>query len=154
MTETVRYVVRTAAPILYAAGFVFVAVGAWRVASSLWYIFHYSDTLLFVFSVVMVFLIGVTVFGVLELFLVRFERLSRPNVWDHLRHCVLLYVVFVPSALLSTAFLWSYLAYGGSAGAWIFELLAFLASGSGILLDASVLNRIRRLQLVDSGAGQ
>jgi hypothetical protein len=154
LTQTIRYAARNAAPLLYAAGFVFVAVGAWRVVSFLWYLFHYSDTFLFVLSVAVVFLIGVAVFGVLELLFVRFERLSRPSGWDHLRHCVLLYVALVPSALLSAAYLWSYLADGGSTRAWIFVLLAFLASGCGVLFDALVLTRIWRLHLAGSGVGR
>lgn len=109
MAETARYPARTAAPILYAAGFVPVIVGVIVVVSIFddSTTFHYNGDVAGARSVLV---IGGFVFGLLSWVLVRLERLQSPDIRDHMRHCVALYaalIIFVVK-LIS--------AYEGSAG--------------------------------------
>jgi len=47
-------------------------------------------------------IIAVPVYGFLGLLLYRLEETSRPPLLDHLRHCVLLYGIFVAALVVST----------------------------------------------------
>ena len=149
MTETLRYAARVFAPVFYAAAFVVVCVAVWSVfgivervawldGPGVWRPYH-----AFIVAAAMIVLVGGTVFWLLGRTLVWMEQLRAPSAVDHLRHCILLYVVLLPATLLGALYLWSYLRYGGTVGAWIFVALGFVVAGYGVLIDAMILRRQR-----------
>jgi hypothetical protein len=97
-------------------------------------------------AIAVVVLIGVVVFGVLGWGLPRAEGLQRPTVWDHLRHCSLLYLALVPVVFLLVSYLVAYVntGPGHAPGAWFEVTLAFVSATLGLLIDARGLLRRRR----------
>ncbi len=90
--------------------------------------------------------IGGVVFGLLALMLVRLERLRRPAIRDHLRHCTASYVILGTLMFLLLATYEDQADYGVSAG----YAVAFggpLTVGYAIGIDALVLWRQRQRRL-------
>ena len=131
MTETVRYLARTAASILYAAGFVLVIVGTIMVVSVIENTIGSDNFATFQYNADAgsVLVIGGFVFGLLAWVLVRLERLQRPAIRDHVRHCVVLYE--------------SSAAHGMSLGYGLTETALFVV-GYAISIDATMLALQRR----------
>jgi hypothetical protein len=148
LTETVRYVARTAAPILYAAGFAPGIVGTIVVVSVIettigfdnFTTFHnYGD----VATTASAILIGTLVFGLLDRVFVWLEQLRRPTVRDHLRHCVVMYTILLILAVKLIATYESSAAYGISLGYGL-AVTAFFIVGYAICVDAAILSLQRR----------
>jgi hypothetical protein len=148
LTETVRYLARTVAPILYAAGFVPVIVGVIVVVSAIentigfdnFTTFRYNGDLAGAGSVLV---IGGFVFGLLDGILMWLERLQRPTMRDHLRHCVALYTILV---ILIVTLIATYenLAAHGISVSYGLTVTAFFAVGYAISIDATILVFQRR----------
>jgi magnesium-transporting ATPase (P-type) len=87
--------------------------------------------------------IGGLVFGLLALVLVRLERLRRPAIRDHLRHCAALYVILGTLLILLLATYENQAAHGVSLG-YAVAVVAFFTVGYAIAVDALVLWRQRQ----------
>jgi Trk-type K+ transport system membrane component len=146
LTETVRYLVRTAAPILYAAGFVPVIIGAIVVVSVIENTIGFDNFTTFryyVAAAASVILIGALVFALLDGGLVWLERLRRPTVRDHLRHCVALYTILVIVVVALIATYENSAAHGISLGYGLVVTALFVV-GYAISIDATILALQRR----------
>jgi Trk-type K+ transport system membrane component len=148
LTETVRYLVRTAAPILlYAAGFVPVIVGAIVVVSVIENTIGFDNFTTFRYYVAAatawVILIGALVFALLDGGLVWLERLRRPTVRDHLRHCVALYTILVILVVALIATYENSAAHGIYLGYGLVVTALFVV-GYAISIDATILALQRR----------
>jgi cytochrome c oxidase subunit IV len=143
-----RDVVRFAAPLLYAIGFVPVIIGVMVVLSviekTIW--FDNLTTLRYngdVAAATSVLLIGGLEFGLLGNILVWLEQTHAPTLQDHLRHCVALYVLAGSLVFLLVATYENQAAHGVSLGYGTAVVALFTASYA-IVLDAAVLRRKRR----------
>lgn len=146
--------VRVLAPFLYAAGFVVVMMGVMAALSSAERTvgFYGRDggspnftTLRYngdVIAAAATLVIGGAVFGLLALVLVRLERLRRPDLRDHLRHCTALYVILGTLVILLPATYEGQAAYGVSLG-YAVAVVAFFTVGYAIAVDALILWRQR-----------
>jgi Trk-type K+ transport system membrane component len=148
LTETVRYLVRTAAPILYAAGFVPVIVGAIVVVSVIENTIGFDNFTTFryygdVAAAASVILIGALVFALLDGGLVWLERLRMPTARDHLRHCVALYTILVIIVVALIATYENSAAHGISLGYGLVVTALFVV-GYAISIDATILALQRR----------
>ncbi|HJQ28901.1 MAG TPA: hypothetical protein VJ827_06145 [Rubrobacter sp.] len=148
MAETVRYLPRTAAPILYAAGFVPVILGVVVVVPVIENTigfdssatFHYNGDVAAAGSVLV---IGGFVFGLLAWVLVRLERLQRPAIRDHMRHCVVLYAALITLVVKLISAYESSAAHGISPGYGLTATALFVV-GYAISIDATMLALQRR----------
>ena len=148
MTETVRYLARTAAPILYAAGSVPVIVGDIVALSVIENTIGFENFTTFryngdVADAGAVLVLGGFVFGLLDGALVWLERLQRPTTRDHMRHCVALYTILVILAVTLIATYENSAAHGISLGYGL-AVTALLAVGYAISIDAALLALKRR----------
>lgn len=148
MTETVRYLARTAAPILYAAGFVPVIIGNIVVVSVIENTIGFDNVTTFryngdVADAGSVLVIGGFVLGLLVGVLVWLERLRRPTIRDHLRHCVALYTILAILLVTLIATYENSAAHGISLGYGL-AVTAFFAIGYAISIDATMLAWLRR----------
>lgn len=140
MAQTLRYPARTAAPILYAAGCVLVGVIVVVSVIDNSAKFHYNGDVAVAGSVLV---IGGFVFGLLSRVLVRLERLQRPTIRDHMRHCVVLYGVLMTFVVKLISAYESSAAHGISLGYGLTET-ALLVVGYAISIDATMLALQRR----------
>ncbi len=148
MTETVRYVARIAAPGLYAAGFVPVILGVIVAVSFIERTIGYDNFTTFrhngdVAATVLVLVIGGFVFGLLDEVLVWLERLRRPTMRDHLRHCVVLYAILLILVVKLITTYQNSAAHGVSLGYGL-AVTALFAVGYAISIDAAILAWQRR----------
>lgn len=156
-------------PIFHAAGMVFVFVSIWSVLSFVEYNVGFHDfesgigldnfTTIHangdIVAAVAILVIGGMVFGVLGRTLMWLERLHRPTVWDHIRYCIVLYVI---SGFLGIILISAYEAnFGASVPAgsltagYIATILCFLIAGYAIFLNALMLMRKRHRNSANSG---
>ncbi len=150
-----RNTVRGVAPLLYAAGFVMVMVGDMAAVSFVERTIGFYErdggspnftTLRFngdVIVAVATFIIGGAVFGLLALMLERPERLHRPAIRDHMRHCTALYVILGTLVVLLLVTYENQAAHGVSLGYGV-AVVALFVVGYAIVIDALVLWRQRR----------
>lgn len=147
MTETVRYPARTAAPILYAAGFVHVFVGVIVMVSVIENTVGFDNVTTFRYNgdvpdAGSVLVIGGFVFGLLDGVLVWLER-QRPTMRDHFRHCVALYTILVILVVTLITTYENMAAHGVSLGYGL-AVTAFFIVGYDISIDATMLALQRR----------
>jgi hypothetical protein len=150
-----RNTVRVAAPFLYVAGLVVVMMGVmaalsfaertvgfyeWDGGSPNFTTLHYNGDAV---GAAATLVIGGVVFGLLALLLVRLERLRRPAIRDHLRHCTALYVILGILVILLLATYEDQAAHGVSLG-YAVAVVAFSTVGYAIAVDALVLWRQRQ----------
>ena len=150
-----RNTVRGVAPFLYAAGFIMVMMGDMAAVSFVERAIGFYEldggsanfaTLRYngdVIVAVATLIIGGAVFGLLALMLVRLERLHRPAIRDHMRHCVALYVILGTLLILLLATYENQAAYGVSLG-YAVAVVAYFTVGYAIDVDALVLWRQRQ----------
>jgi hypothetical protein len=150
-----RNTVGFVAPFLYAAGLVIVMMGAMAALSFVertvgfyerdggspnFTTLHYNGD---VVGATATLVIGGVVFGLLALMLVRLERLHRPAIRDHLRHCTALYVILGTLMNLLLATYEDQAAYGVSLG-YAVAVGALFTVCYAIAIDALILWRQRQ----------
>ena len=147
---TLRSAVRAVAPFLYTAGLVVVMIGVMAALSFVERTVGFYDrdggspnftTLRYngdVIAAAATLVIGGVVFGLLALVLVRLERLRRPDIRDHLRHCTALYVILGTLVILLPATYEGQAAHGVSLG-YAVAVVAFFTVGYAIAVDALIL---------------
>lgn len=145
-----RNSVRAGSPFLYAAGFVLVMIADVGVAilieRTIGFYDRGGDPLKFItlrhngdiVSAAATLIIGGAVFGLLASVLVRLERLPRPTIGDHLRHCTALYPILGTLIILLLATHENQAAHGVSLGYGV-AMAAFFAAGYAIVVDALIL---------------
>jgi hypothetical protein len=150
-----RNTVRGVAPFLYVAGFILVMMGDVAAVSFVERAvgFYERDggsanftTLRYngdVIVAVATLIIGGAVFGLLALMLERLERLHRPAIRDHMRHCTALYVILGTLVVLLLVTYENQAAHGVSLGYGV-AVVALFVVGYAIVIDALVLWRQRR----------
>jgi Trk-type K+ transport system membrane component len=156
VTETVPFLSRSLAPVLYAAGLVPVIVGSIVVVSAIESTIGFDNftTLRFngdVAATASILVIGALVFGALDLVLVRLERLQTPALSDHLRHCAGLYVLLGTLVVILIA-TYETLAAHGVALSYGLAVMVLLTVGYAVSIDALILLS-KRLRLAQGGPG-
>lgn len=149
----VRNALRVVSPLLYVAGYVLVFAAAVIVATSP-EVARRFDTLpgssYFVenmaLAVVLLLLVCTVLFALLDLALYGMERLQRPVIEDHLRHCALLYagIVFVFIVLALSNLEADMMQYG-------LALAVCAVAAYGVLVDAIVVLSKRRFAHAQPG---
>ncbi len=93
-------------------------------------------------SYLALFVAGTGLLGLTSWRLARLEGLRRPIVWDHLRHCALLYLVLLFLGVLAVAWFGSE-DFEDTSGAYVSVIIGFLLFGYGTSADAVVLALVR-----------
>lgn len=143
-----RHTMRLVVPVLYALGFVPVAVGVAVVLAYVEYGIGFDNlTTLYangdVAAATVILAVGGVVFGLIGRLLVWLERPRRPTARDHLRRCALLYVMLGSLGILLVTTYESQAANGASLF-YGFAVVCFLIASYAALIDALILSRERR----------